>query len=1071
MATLDALTALIADAQRDVDGAFAEADAAPAGARPQDLDALKVAWTGRKSGRIAAFMAHLPSLPPADRKVFGQQANELKQQVETALAEREAVLAATRRPADAVDITLPGRAPALGHRHPLSLVREEVQQIFTRLGYQVLEGPEIEDDYHNFEALNMPGEHPARDMQDTLYLEAPVHAAPVTPWAAAVAPRARGPQPLTLLRTHTSAMQIRYMEQHDPPVRLVAIGPVYRRDNLDLTHTPMFHQVEGLVVGEGITLARSQGHAHGDGRGALRRRHARSASAQLLPLHRAERRGRHRAASAARARAAPSASTPAGSRSSAAAWCTRPCSRRSATTPTEVTGFAFGMGIERVAMLKWGVERHPPVLRERPALPGAVRRMKVLLSWLREFVDVTDGPAELGRRLSLRGLALEGIEPAPPGEAPPGLAPVEGDAVLDFDVTANRPDCLSVLGIAREIATVYQLPLRLPSADAGGHLRTAALTAVERSSFSVTLAAADLCPRYVGAAAAVNVAPVAGLDAARVSWRSACARSATSSTSPTTCCSSSASRCTPSTTPDSPAMPSCVRSAHAGETLTTLDGKTRTLSPSMLVIADAARAAAIGGVMGGARLRGARRHQTDRVRERVVCSGIGARDQQGARSATEASMRFERGADPTVTATAMARACALLEFIGAGTPDGTMVDAQAHPMTRRVVQLTHDHIEGLLGMPVPVAEVERILEALGFTTASAAPGAAWQVTVPGWRPDIARAEDLIEEVGRHHGFEHLPATFPPVSHAPPPSDPRMARDGCARRAMLAMGFSEAISFAFIEAAAAAPFGDGGPPIVLANPLSETFAVMRPSVLAGVVDAVSHNRRHGRRDVRLFEIGTAFGNDGERRSLAAAWTGEAAGEHWSGGRRDVDFFDVKGAVEHLGAALGVALTFDLVEPASLAPGRAAGVLAGARRVGVCGLLAPALADARGIPRNDDVYVLEVNLDAVAAAAPPGAMRVEPLPRFPAVVRDVSLLVDDSLSSATVRDTIRRAAPATLVSLSEFDRYQGRGVPAGRVSVSLRLTFRADDRTLTDDEVGTAMAAVLAAARAALNAEQR
>jgi phenylalanyl-tRNA synthetase beta chain len=141
------------------------------------------------------------------------------------------------------------------------------------------------------------------------------------------------------------------------------------------------------------------------------------------------------------------------------------------------------------------------------------------------------------------------------------------------------------------------------------------------------------------------------------------------------------------------------------------------------------------------------------------------------------------------------------------------------------------------------------------------------------------------------------------------------------------------------------------------------------------------------------------------------------------------------------------------------------------VGVCGLLSPELAEARGIPRADDVYVLELDLDAMASAAPPGATRVSPLPRFPAVVRDVSLLVDDTLSSATVRDTIQRAAPATLVSLREFDRYQGRGVPPGRVSVSLRLTFRADDRTLTDDEVGAAMTAVLAATRTALKAEQR
>src|SRR5687768_14756260 len=215
-----------------------------------DLQALRTRWVGRSNSWTAAFMEALKTATPELKKTLGKGANELKKDVEAAIAEREAALASTRRPPNAVDITLPGRAPVLGHRHPLSLVRDEVIEIFTRLGYQVLEGPEIEDDYHNFEALNMPAEHPARDMHDTLYLQTPLG----TPKDGVASTR-----PLTLLRTHTSAMQIRHMEEHDPPVRLVAIGPVYRRDNLDLTHTPMFHQVEGLVVGKGITLADLKG--------------------------------------------------------------------------------------------------------------------------------------------------------------------------------------------------------------------------------------------------------------------------------------------------------------------------------------------------------------------------------------------------------------------------------------------------------------------------------------------------------------------------------------------------------------------------------------------------------------------------------------------------------------------------------------------------------------------------------------------------------------------------------------------------------------------------------------------
>jgi len=320
------------------------------------LQALRTRWIGRSHSWIAAFMEALKTATPDQKKSLGKGANELKKEVESALAELEASLAATRRPANAVDITLPGRVPQLGHRHPLSLVRDEVIEIFTRLGYQVLEGPEIEDDYHNFEALNMPADHPARDMQDTLYLQQPLSAGPTADRA------------LTLLRTHTSAMQIRHMENNAPPVRLVAIGPVYRKDNLDLTHTPMFHQVEGLVVGKGVTLA--------DLKGTL------TAMAEaLFPSIRDTAGGAaaHSGQVAVRFRPSffpytePSAEVDIRCFRCKGAGC--PMCKKSGWieilgsgmvhpavfeavgyNPDEVTGFAFGMGVERVALLKWGVD-------------------------------------------------------------------------------------------------------------------------------------------------------------------------------------------------------------------------------------------------------------------------------------------------------------------------------------------------------------------------------------------------------------------------------------------------------------------------------------------------------------------------------------------------------------------------------------------------------------------------------------------------------------------------------------------------------------------------------------------
>jgi phenylalanyl-tRNA synthetase alpha chain len=322
------------------------------------LKALHDAFLGRKSGSVTAALKGLGALAPEARKTAGARINTLKTYIETTLAERETALAATRRPAGAVDVTLPGRALPLGRVHPLMLVRRQVEDIFTRRGYEILEGPEVEDDFHNFEALNMPPDHPARDMQDTLYLESPIVGGT---WGAHRRASLGGSSPAaqvraaTLLRTHTSAMQIRYMKTFRPPVRIIVPGRVYRRDNLDLTHTPMFQQFEGLVVDEGITMA--------DLKGTL--------EAMVQELF----------GDAARVRlrpsffpyTEPSAEVDISCQACAGSGCgickhtgwleilgsgmVHPAVLEAVGyDPDKVSGFAFGTGIERIAMLKYRVD-------------------------------------------------------------------------------------------------------------------------------------------------------------------------------------------------------------------------------------------------------------------------------------------------------------------------------------------------------------------------------------------------------------------------------------------------------------------------------------------------------------------------------------------------------------------------------------------------------------------------------------------------------------------------------------------------------------------------------------------
>ena len=703
--------------------------------------------------------------------------------------------------------------------------------------------------------------------------------------------------------------------------------------------------------------------------------------------------------------------------------------------------------------------------------------MKLLVSWLRDFVDVQVAVPELASLLSMRGFEVASIEPAAGGDAAsrPG-----GDAVIDFEITANRPDCLSVRGLAREAATALRLPYRPTHSTGAGEVEGGAgASTAGGPDLSVFVDDADLCPRYAAAVAEVKVAasprwmqerleaagvrpinnvvdvtnyvlmelgqPLHAFDLERLGGRQLRARQ-----------------------------------ARAGERLRTLDGEDRELAPGMLVIADASTPQAVAGVMGGAAAEVWSGTRLVALESAYFKPASVRRTSKKLGLGTEASQRFERGGDVGIPVAALERACALLEAIGAGTRRGAILDCYPAPRPAVTVGLRRARIPALLGVTIPDEEVEAILSGLGFTVSAVADG--WQAVAPTWRVDIAREADLIEEVGRHHGFDRIPATFPALREAPPRPDPVMVRNQALRMAMVGAGFAEAIGYSFIERAAAEPFvaplgasgeADRDRLVPLAYPLSELFAVLRPSLLPGLLDAVVHNRRRETADVRLFEIGSSFSaRDGERRRLGLAWCGAGRPAHWAAGQEAVDFFHVKGVVEQVAAVLRLPpLAFEPASATWLAPGRAARVSAGGRVLGLLGQVRPEIAAAREMPGTDPVFAAEIDLDVLHALVPAADVQVEALPRFPSVVRDVSLIVDEGLPSERVRATIRTAAPDTLVSIREFDRYQGKGIPEGRCSLSFRLTFRSPERTLTDLEVQQAMERVIDAVKAAHQAVQR
>ena len=697
--------------------------------------------------------------------------------------------------------------------------------------------------------------------------------------------------------------------------------------------------------------------------------------------------------------------------------------------------------------------------------------MRILASWLREFVDVPvgSGPAgtdELADLLTMRGFEVGAVERWPAGAAG---ADESLDAVLDLEVTTNRPDCLSVLGIAREVATAYDIDLKIPTWPPTGEDQAGVTSDTGADPIAVTIedGDVDLCPRYVAAVADVEIGPSPDWLAARLA--AADVRPINNVVDVTNYVMLELGHPMHAFDLDRLAGPEIrVRRARAAETIRTLDGVERRLEPEMLVIADARQPQAVAGVMGGA---DSEVGTTTRaiVLEAAYFNPISVR-RTGKRIglATDASYRFERGADIEAPATAIARARQLLVDIGAGQPRGPIVDRYPAPPAPIVVRLRHHRIGHLLGQAIDEAFVAPTLTRLGFDPQPepATDTPVWRVTVPTFRVDVTREEDLIEEIARHHGYDQLPTTFPAVTHPAQPPGPWRARDHLVRQLLTGCGFSEAITYGFIEREPALAIHPNERDIVaLRNPLSEKGAVLRPSLLPGLVDSLIHNRRRERQDIRLFEVGSRFRHhDGETPALALAMTGAAVGRHWGGPERKTDLFDLTGVLARLCEGFGGGATFEPDSVGHLVPGRTAHVrlaLGGETTVlGTVGQLDPELAAARGLTGSDAVYVAELDLRPLRTSGF-DHLHATPVPRYPSITRDLSIEVDDALPAARVRDTIRAAAGPALVSIKEIDRYQGTGIATGAVSLSLRLTFRAADRTLTDTEVQSATDEVIRA----------
>lgn len=506
-----------------------------------------------------------------------------------------------------------------------------------------------------------------------------------------------------------------------------------------------------------------------------------------------------------------------------------------------------------------------------------------------------------------------------------------------------------------------------------------------------------------------------------------------------------------------------VRLSRAGESLKLLDGRDASLDDSFLVVTDADRPVGLAGLMGGFDSRVT--DDTTSVFLEAAHFAPAAIMGRGRKLGlhTDASHRFERGVDPHLPATAIEYATRLLIDLAGGQAGPVQVTDIAEGLSvPQPITLRRARIARVLGMAIADAEVARILRALGMDVVDTAEG--WQVTAPSSRFDIAIEEDLIEELARIHGYDRIPTTLPGgASRIAAGSETRLD-EATARRQLVARGMQENINFAFVDAAWLQAWGMTEGQVSLANPLSAELAVMRPSLLPGLVAALGRNVARQTTRVRAFELGRVFTAQVaageaplETRRIAAAVCGDAVALQWGVPARKVDFHDIKGDLEALAAASGARLSFVPSAPVHAHPGRSADVLRDGVRIGWVGQLHPSLVDALEI--GTEVYAFELDLDALLARELPQA---DKLSRFPSTRRDLAFLVPESVSWAELRATALSAGGELLRDVVLFDRYVGQGVEPGYKSLAMGLILQHASRTLTDADiepvVNTAVAAV-------------
>ena len=652
-------------------------------------------------------------------------------------------------------------------------------------------------------------------------------------------------------------------------------------------------------------------------------------------------------------------------------------------------------------------------------------------------------------------------------DAPAGMPLAEylglPDTVYDLDLTPNRGDCFSVLGVARDVAALTGSPLK--SAD------VAPVAATIEDTVPVEIPLPEGCPSFAGRLIR-NIDPAAKSPPWMLErLRRAGLRGISPVVDVTNYVMLELGQ--PLHAYDAARVQGAIRPrlAKPGEKLTLLDEKDVAVNDDTLVIADDSGAIGLAGIMGGLSTA-----VSDATTDVFFEAAFWPQAFMAGRARsygmhTDASLRFERGVDFEGQGRAVERATQLLLEI-AGGEAGPLEHhvSESHLPQREPIRLRRSRVSLLLGLDVSDDVVEGVLTRLGLSVVATDEG--WEVVAPSYRFDITSEVDLIEEIVRIHGYESVPETTEIAASPLRPVTESLVDLDRVSATLVARDYEEAITYSFIDERSNAAFAGDESELVLSNPISSEMSIMRSSVLPGLVSSAAANIARQQDRVRLFEIGKSFHGtlDAPREvvRIAAVASGTTLPEQWGAVSQAIDFFDIKADLLALLKLAGDAsdVAFRPLEHPALQPGQAAAVLRGDNEIGIIGKLHPGVAKSLDLKR--DAYVFEVDaLQALASAAPVA----KTVSRFPVIRRDLAVLVKEDVSGEQLVEAVAAAAPELMRDVRIFDIYKGPGIEAGLKSVAISLILQETSRTLTDDDADAAQAAAVQKLRQTFGAELR